>query len=66
MSNKRTSFLKRHAFDILVAIAVLLAFLLVSSCDMQAAEVERDEYCAMLKLGAWPDYRQIKDTECPR
>lgn len=66
MPNKRTSFLKRHAFDILVAVVIVGLILLVSSCDMQAAEAERDEYCAMVKLGMWPDYREIKNTECPR
>lgn len=66
MPNKRTSFLKRHAFDILAAVVVISLILLMSSCDMQAAEAERDEYCTMVKLGTWPDYREIAKTECSR
>lgn len=60
---KRTSFLKRHAFDIAVAIVFIL-LLAMSSCDIKAMEAERDHYCSMVKSGAWPDYRGISATEC--
>lgn len=60
----RKSFLKRNALGVLVVVVIVLALLGASTLDQQAQEVERNEYCEMVKSGAWPDYRNVYKTEC--
>lgn len=47
-----------------VFMLVLAAWALVSDMDYADAKQEQAQYCQMVKLRKWPDYRHTYRTEC--
>ena len=37
---------------------------LAGTLEWDTVQADHDEYCAMVTVGAWPNYRGIRDTEC--
>ena len=56
--------LRRTVTRVVVILAVVAALVWVGHASKQDALRERTHYCAMVKAGAWPDYRHTYKQEC--
>lgn len=54
----------RRLVQMLVVMLALLALLVANEMAYDDELAERDLYCAKVRDGVWPDYRDIYETEC--
>lgn len=67
----RTSILKDNFYTICVIIVGLILLGLVGTMDMEAEQLEQEQYCEMVQLhkdgkGGWPDYNGNFAEVCKR